>query len=233
MAGGMGTRLMPLTKNANKHTLLVGNQPMIQRNVIQIVDSGIRDILVLLNYRFAQGIMEILGDGEALGARILYGYKREVVSVGRHLGVAQTYIGNEPFLLFLGDSYYRVPLHLQDKEVPHIWVAPLDDDDDVQRYAVVQLSQNRQHVVGIEDGTLCDESPVVQTGAWIFPPDVFDRTRRLSSSIQDVKEVKVRTIIADYLREQPISATLLPPGSFLDLGTPRALQRANTLARDK
>lgn len=230
MSGGLGTRLRPLTLTTNKHLLTVYDRPMIQRNVELLVASGIKEILVLLNHAFAQSVMEVLEDGAQFGASILYGYQRDVVSIGRHLAVAETFAQSQPFLLLLGDSFYTQTLTLPDPEqCPHMWVMPLGDEDDFHKYAEVTLSADGRHVTSITPNPDRQTSGIIQTGAWILPPDVFDRARRLIQT--SAGEVRVRTIVTEYVDDGHMSATLIPRDSFLDLGTHEALLRANRIAR--
>ncbi len=229
MAGGLGTRLYPLTTSVNKHLLAVYDRPMIQRNIELIVASGLREILVLMNHAYAQPIMEILEHGEKFGANILYGYQREVTSVGKHLETARSFVDNASFLLLLGDSFYTSPLNLAGIHAPHMWVMRLGKDDDIRKYAEVKLSSDGSRVVDMTQKPTVKKSGVIQTGAWIFPPDVFDLANRLVCATQE--EVQIRTICAEYIREGRMTATMLPAKSFLDLGTPEALFQGNLRAR--
>lgn len=233
MAGGQATRLRPLTTAINKHMLPVYDRPMIQRNIETLVASGITEIRVLLNNTFAQPVMELLEHGEKLGAHITYGYERSVVSVGKHIAMAEKFIGDEPFILYLGDSFYRHALDLRgvNESGAFMWVMSLGEDDDFRKYAEVELDDTRSRVIDIIAKPTVPKTGMVQTGAWIFPPDVFARSHRLIKTVEG--EVQVRTIVAEYVKEGSMYATVLPPGSFLDLGTPEALHRANVIAREE
>jgi glucose-1-phosphate thymidylyltransferase len=231
MAGGLATRLRPLTTSINKHMLPVYDRPIIQHVVENTVASGVTDILMLLNHSFAQPVMELLEDGEKFGCSILYGYQKEVVSVGKHIANARQFIGDEPFLLMLGDSWFRVPLRLSDIGTPNLWVMPLTDGfDDFRKYPKVTLSRDSR-VTDIIEKPSVQKTGLIQTGAFVFPPDVFDRSARLVRSVEG--EVQVRTIVSEYVTEGRMHATLLPPQSFLDLGTVEALYLGNSLERER
>lgn len=229
MAGGLATRLRPLTTAINKHMLPVYDRPMIQRVVEHVVASGVTDMLMLLNNSFAQPVMELLEDGERLGCSILYGYQKDVVSVGKHIANARQFVGDEPFLLMLGDSYFRAPLALSGIGIPNLWVMPLHDGfDDFRKYPEVTVENGR--VTDIVEKPEMQKTGLIQTGAFVFPPDVFDRSARLVRDV--VGEVQVRTIVHEYVDEGRMHATLLPPQSFLDLGTVEALYLGTTLERE-
>ena len=72
---------------------------------------------------------------------------------------------------------------------------------------------------------------IIQTGAWVFPPDMFDRAERLFQKSE--VEVQLRTLVHEYIREGIMTATMLPPDSFLDLGTYGALQKGGELLGER
>ena len=230
MAGGLATRLRPMTTATNKHMLRVYDRPMIQRNIETLVASGITEILVLLSNSFAQPVMQLLENGRAYGANILYGYYADGTGVAKHMRVARKFIGDEPFMLYLGDSFYMCTLDPTVSPVPHMWVMPLDETDDFRKYAEVVIEEGSGKVLDIIEKPQIQKSGLVQTGAWIFTPDVFDLAEHLVHTSE--KEVQVRTVVAEYVRQGRMHATMLPPGSFLDLGTPEALFRAQQIARE-
>ena len=229
MAGGLATRLRPLTLATNKHMLPVYDRPMIQHVIETVVSSGITDIMVQLTNTFAQPVMELLRDGEPFGCSIYYGYQSMGDSVAKMLRSCRTFANDEPFLLMLGDSFYRAPLQDLDKPAPHVWVMPLQEFDDPRKYAEVRLEGGV--ITDIAENLFDPPTGIVQTGAWLFPPDVFGRAERLLGATRD-KEVKVRHLAREYARTSGMGATLLPPESFLDLGTVEALYKAQTLMRE-
>ncbi len=230
MAGGLATRLRPLTLATNKHMLPVYDRPMIQHVIETVVSSGITDIMVQLTNTFAQPVMELLRDGEPYNCSICYGYQSMGDSVAKMLRSCRTFMNGEPFLLMLGDSFYRAPLQDLDKPAPHMWVMPLQEFDDPRKYAEVRLDGGV--ITDIADNLFTPSTGIVQTGAWLFPPDVFERAERLLRVSRD-REVKVRHLAREYAQVGGMGATLLPPESFLDLGTIEALYKAQTLMRER
>jgi glucose-1-phosphate thymidylyltransferase len=234
MAGGYAKRLRPLTTATNKHMLPVYDKPMIQRVIETIVASGVTDILVLLTHSYAQPVMELLEHGDALGCSIHYEYEREASDVGNRIMCAKRFIGGEPFLLMLGDSYYAKPLNLERLQYPHMWVMPLGPAfDDFRKYAEVELSPDKKQVIAITEKPTKQKSGIIQTGAWVFGSDVCDLAARMRRSEGVPNEVQVRTIVNHYLAHNKMWATMLPPRSFLDLGTPDALLQAGILAKEE
>lgn len=228
-AGGLATRLRPLTEATNKHMLALYDRPIIQHVVEMVVASGITDILVQLTNHFAQPVMQVLRDGSDFGCSIYYSYRPNGDSVAKQLANARQFVGHEPFLLMLGDSYYRVPLPGLDKPAPHMWIMPLQGFDDFRKYAEVALSPEGK-VTSLATRVEVPITGIVQTGAWTFPADAFEKAERLVRGTES--EVMVRHLVGEYVDEGRMRATLLPPKSFLDLGTFEALHVANCLARE-
>jgi glucose-1-phosphate thymidylyltransferase len=230
-AGGLATRLRPLTEATNKHMLGLYDRPIIQHVIETVVASGITDILVQLTNTFAQPVMQLLKTGEEFGCSIYYSYRPHGDSVAKQLAQAKKFTGHEPFLLMLGDSFYRAALPSVGKPAPHMWVMPLKGFDDHTKYAEVTLSSDGARVTSISTTVETPVTGIIQTGAWVFPPDVFERAARLVESTR--REVMVRHIVSEYIDEGRMRATMLPPKSFLDLGTFEALHLASSLMRER
>lgn len=230
MAGGLATRLRPLTQSTNKHMLALYDRPMIQHVIETVVASGITDIVVHLTNSFAQPVMQLLEDGSRFGCAIYYSYQPMGDSVAKQLSSVRRFMGNEPFLLMLGDSWFRSPLIVTDLTIPHMWVMPLEGFDDFRKYAEVTIGKDR-HVVDIQEKPVRPITSIVQTGAWVFSSDVFDRALRLIRTNKE--EVRVRTLVREYVQEGRMHATILPPRSFLDCGTFEALFQAGALVREE
>lgn len=227
LAGGHATRLRPLTTSINKHMLPVYDRPMIQHVVESLVSWGVTDILVLGNNIHFQPVMMLLEDGRKFGCAITYSYEVETISPGKHLALARPFARDEPFLLICGDSFFRTALPLNRLSVPHLWAMPLNDLDDFRKYAEVELVDG--FVRRIVEKPLVQSTGLIQTGAWAFGPDVFERSERLMRTVQG--EVQIRTIVQEYVQDGLMRGSIIPPGSFLDLGTFEALFQASALAR--
>jgi len=208
------------------------DRPLIQHVIETVVASGVRDILVQLTNAFAQPVMQLLEDGSEFGCNICYTYRPNGDSVAKQLANARTFVDGEPFLLMLGDSYYRAPLSGLETSQPHMWVMPLREFDDHRKYAEVRVEERQDglHVTGITTDVVEPITGIIQTGAWVLPPDVFERAERLVAVSQG--ETMVRHVVSEYIAEGRMRATMLPPNSFLDVGTKEALYVANTLARE-
>lgn len=214
MAGGLGTRMRPtLAGGINKHLYPVAGKPLIHFPLELLARSGVRDVLLLLNGVHPELIMETIEDGSAFGLNVVYAYTTETygASVGRHLVMAERWVGQEPFLLMLGDSIYfldTIP-NLSDSSATHSWVMPRPTSnwDDVGKYA-----------------TCLQDGQYIQTGLWLFDARVLVAARQLA----DRSELRIRHLVQRLHEEAPVSTSKLPAESFIDCGTPDAIKRAET-----
>ncbi len=209
MAGGLGTRMRPyLASPINKHLTPVGDRPLIDWPLQLIRNTGITKALVMLNGTHAELLMETIGTGAKYQLDVFYRYIPEThgASVGKHLKLAQPWVGEDEFLLILGDSVYLIDSlpDISNASAPHAWTMRVGEilDPDPSKYAFVP-----------------DKEDEVQTGAWLFDSSIFTVLEELEH--RQVPEIRIRTII-EYL--STINTTILPPHSFIDCGTPDAIK---------
>ncbi|MEJ2627244.1 MAG: sugar phosphate nucleotidyltransferase, partial [bacterium] len=105
LAGGLGTRLMPLTKVTNKHLLPIFNKPMIYYPLQTLIDAGIEDILIVTGGENAGEFLRLLGNGSQFGLKhIHYTYQQGEGGIAEALGLAEHFADNEPIIVILGDN---------------------------------------------------------------------------------------------------------------------------------
>ena len=104
LAAGRGTRLAPLTDHTPKPLLPVHGTPLIERQLQQLVEAGVRDVIINL-YHLGEQIAEHLGDGSRYGARIQYSRETELLETAGGIRLALPLLGKEPFVLLNGDIY--------------------------------------------------------------------------------------------------------------------------------
>lgn len=222
LGGGLGKRLQPLTSPLNKHLLPVYNLPMIVHVIKTLTHGGISDIMLLLNGNHPGLFLEMLEDGSLLECELNYRYKKDVRGPGRALLLAERWTNNEDFVVILGDSLFFVPLEFHGKSAPHMFIMPLDNFDDPQKYG--QVTTNDNYVLSISWKPEVSYSNLIQTTCFILPPDSFLRLKKLDKSLAG--EVSITALTQQYVAEGKMRYTLLPPQSYIDCGTIDALHRA-------
>ena len=105
LAGGLGTRLFPLTKVTNKHLLPIYNKPMIYYPIEKMVDAGIRDILIVTGGKNAGDFLRLLGNGKQFGLNhINYTYQEGEGGIAAALSLAEFFADQGPICVILGDN---------------------------------------------------------------------------------------------------------------------------------
>jgi glucose-1-phosphate thymidylyltransferase len=105
LAGGLGTRLRPLTSITNKHLLPVYDRPMIYYPLNTLAEAGIRDVMVVTGGNSAGSFMQLLGDGSGFGFRCLnYAYQTGEGGIAQAIGLTRAFVGSDRFVVILGDN---------------------------------------------------------------------------------------------------------------------------------
>jgi glucose-1-phosphate thymidylyltransferase len=231
LAGGLGSRLFPLTKITNKHLLPVYNEPMVYFPIRTLVNAGIREILLVTGGQNAGDFLRLLGNGEAFGLRQLnYAYQVGEGGIAAALALAEPFADGEPLCVILGDQiiergigqvveqFGRNPqgAHIILKEVP-----------DPNRFGVPVFENDR--IVRIEEKPANPASKYAVIGIYFFDSTVFDRIARLRPSTRG--ELEVTDLNNAYLSEGTLHYSILD-GWWADAGTFESLRLATNLVAD-
>ena len=107
LAGGIGTRLQPLTNVITKHLLSVYDKPMIYYPMSTLISGGIRDILIISDDSNIGNFIKLFADGECLGLNISYAVQKEPNGIAESFIIAKNFIGNDSVALILGDNIFH------------------------------------------------------------------------------------------------------------------------------
>ncbi|MBD3237356.1 MAG: NTP transferase domain-containing protein [Candidatus Eisenbacteria bacterium] len=229
LAGGLGTRLNPLTAVTNKHLLPVYDRPMIFYPVQTLVDAGIRDILLVTGGNNAGDFLRLLGNGRQFGLTHLdYVYQEGEGGIADALSLARYYASGKRLVVILGDNIIAddiSPFVEQYRQQPRGAKILLKEVDDAQRFGVAELSGDR--VVGIEEKPARPKSRYAVTGVYMYDARVFEIIDSLEPSARG--ELEITDVNNDYLRRGELTFDLLQ-GWWTDAGTFESLMRASYLA---
>lgn len=230
LAGGLGTRLRPLTKITNKHLLPVYDRPMIYYPIEALVTAGITDILIVTGGNHSGDFLTLLGNGREFGLQHLnYTYQEGEGGIAEALGLAAYFAAGERVCVILGDNIIErsiapaVRAFERQKTGAKILLKKVADPE---RFGVAQLEGDR--VVRIVEKPADPPSPYAVTGIYLYDPRVFDIIRTLKASERG--ELEITDVNNDYIGRGELTWEILD-GWWTDAGTFNSLFRASELVR--
>jgi glucose-1-phosphate thymidylyltransferase len=227
LAGGTGSRLLPLTKVTNKHLLPVYDKPMIYYPLQTLVNAGILDVLLVTGGNSAGEFLRLLGDGRNLGLdRLNYTYQEGEGGIAQALGLAERFAENGPICAILGDNIIEgnicQAVENFRRQVRGAKIL-LKRVPDAERFGVAEIRGDR--VVGIEEKPKSPKSDLAVIGIYLYDQSVFQKIRRLKPSGRG--ELEITDVNNFYIEEGTLTYEILE-GWWTDAGTFDSLLRANT-----
>ena len=228
LAGGLGTRLYPLTKVTNKHLLPVFNKPMIYYPIQTLINAGIDDILLVTGGNSAGDFLKLLGNGKEFGLKhINYTYQEGEGGIAEALRLAEFFASRERICVVLGDNVIEgnirraVDNFEKQKEGAKILLKEVPDP---QRFGVAEIKGNR--IIRIEEKPKEPKSSYAVIGIYLFDHDVFNAIRTLKPSGRG--ELEITDVNNRYIEKGLMTWDILE-GWWTDAGTFESLLRANQL----
>jgi glucose-1-phosphate thymidylyltransferase len=228
LAGGLGTRLLPMTAVTNKHLLPIYDRPMIFYPVQTLVQSGIDEILIVTGGDHAGGFLKLLGDGKKLGIRRLYyAYQEGEGGVADALLRAEGFALGEPVCVILGDNIFEHDLRAQVDRFSEVGQGArvlLKEVSDPGRFGIPELKGDR--VVRIVEKPANPPSKYAVVGVYLCDHRVFDIVKCLEPSQRG--ELEIADVINQYIEWGELSYDFVD-GWWFDAGTPDAMVQAAQL----
>ena len=231
LAGGLGTRLFPLTKITNKHLLPVYNKPMIFYPLQTLINAGIDDILIVTGGTHAGDFLKLLGNGKEFGLKhINYTYQEGEGGIAAALSLAEFFSDNKEICVILGDNIIEknvkraVASFREQKEGAKIIIKEVPDP---QRFGVPVLEGDR--IVRIEEKPKIPKSPYAVTGIYMYDNAVFDIIKTLKPSGRG--ELEITDVNNAYIENKQMTWEILD-GWWTDAGTFDSLIKAGQLVAE-
>lgn len=232
LAGGLGTRLFPMTTAVSKQLLPVYDKPMIYYPLSTLMLAGIRDILVISDPVSLPAFRRLLGDGQTMGIHIEYAEQKKPNGLAQAFVIGREFIRDDDVCLILGDNLFhgvdmqktlRRACQSKDPVVFGYHVA------DPERYGVVEFDKDMK-VVSIEEKPEKPKSNFAVPGLYFYPNDVVEIAADLKPSPRG--EYEITDVNAEYLRRGVLKVELMGRGyAWLDTGTPGSLSDAGNFVR--
>ncbi len=232
LAGGLGTRLFPLTKVTNKHLLPIYNKPMIYYPIETLVKAGIRDILIVTGGNDAGEFLRLLGNGKEFGLQHLnYTYQEGEGGIADALHLAEFFCNRDKVCVLLGDNIIENDIsdaaRAFEKQGAGARIL-LKEVPDPQRFGVPVFENGK--IIKIEEKPKLPRSRYAVTGIYFYDANVFDRIRPLKPSSRG--ELEISDVNNAYIERGEMTWSLLD-GWWTDAGTFESLFLANELVAKK
>lgn len=230
LAGGLGTRLYPLTHATNKHLLPVYDQPMIYYPIQTLVNAGIKDVLLVVGGPHAGDFIGVLENGRQFGLNHMeFAYQRKPDGgIADALSLAEDFADGGPITVILGDNTTDFPIKDYVENFKEGALIFLKRVPDPQRFGVPVFGRAKMgakpKILRIEEKPKEPKSEFCVAGMYIYDSEVFDIIRNIKPSergqleITDVNNIYISKGKIDWVEME---------GFWVDAGTPSSLLKAN------
>lgn len=239
LAGGTGSRLLPLTLSLNKHLLPVGRKPMIFHAIEKLVEVGIKDIMIITGVEHLGSMVETLGSGKNFGCSFTYRVQDEAGGIAQALHLTRGFTYGERMCIILGDNIFQDSLQesveayrKQDRGARIM----LKEVDDPTRFGVAWIGENGaiREIIEKPNAELVNKmvpgKHLAVTGIYFFDQRIYKIIETLKPS--DRGELEVTDVNVSYLSSGDLEYSVLS-GWWSDAGTHESIEHANALLLGK
>lgn len=222
LAGGLGTRLHPLTLITNKHLLPVYDKPMILYPLETLKNSGISEIMIVCGKEHAGDFMNFLGSGKQYGVKLSYALQNGSGGIAEALGLAEDFADNGDVAVILGDNIFENDFLKDVKDFNVGARVFLKKVSDPKRFGIAEIKDDK--IVSIEEKPQDPKSDYATTGFYLYDKSVFDKVRNLKPSKRG--ELEITDAHNLYINENNLSYGFVD-GFWSDAGTFESLLKTS------
>jgi len=221
LAGGIGTRMSPLTKAVNKHLLPIYDKPVFFYPLSVLMLSGIKDILIIVNKGQLNQFKKILPNGNNLGIKVTYAEQKKPAGLPDAFLIGERFIGNDNVALILGDNFfYAQSLTKKLKECVKLKKGAtviLHPVGNPSSYGIASIDKKNK-IRKIIEKPKKKFSNLAVTGLYFFDNKVINFTKKLKPSKRN--ELEIVDLLNNYKKNNKLTAQFLGRGgAWLDTGS--------------
>lgn len=227
LAGGLGTRLYPLTHATNKHLLPVFDKPMIYYPIQTLVQAGIKDILIVVGGPHAGDFIRVLQNGKDFGiAHLEYAYQSTGDGgIADALKLAEDFADRNPIAVILGDNCTDANISNEVDNFEGGGLVFLKEVDDPERFGIAEIDpKDNSKIVSIVEKPKEPKSNWAVTGVYIYDNQVFNYIRKVQPSSRS--QLEITDVNNIYIKEGKLKWAELS-GFWSDAGTFDSLYKTN------
>ncbi len=233
LAGGNGTRLLPLTKIINKHLLPIFNKPMIYYPLQTLVSVGVKSILIVSGPNHAGQFLNLLGSGRKFGVKLSYEIQEEAGGIAQALSLAEDFSDNSKITVVLGDNVFEDNRNIKraarefEKQRKGAKIF-LKEIKDANRFGVAEIKGDK--IVGIVEKPRKPKSNLAVTGLYMYDKNVFNIIRKLKPSKRG--EFEITDVNNAYIKQKTMTFSIVKK-AWVDAGTFDSLLSAANIVADR
>jgi glucose-1-phosphate thymidylyltransferase len=228
LAGGLGTRLYPLTHVTNKHLLPVYNKPMIFYPIETLVKAGITEVLIVTSGPHVGHFLGVLKNGKELGlTHVEYAYQEKPNGgIADALSLAESFAENDSIAVILGDNTTDADIKEDVESFKEGAKIFLKEVDDPKRFGVAVFDEkDPQKIIAVEEKPDDPKSKLAVTGLYLYDNLVFEIIKNIKPSGRG--ELEISDVNNEYINRGKLGWAKLN-GFWSDAGTFKSLQNAST-----
>jgi glucose-1-phosphate thymidylyltransferase len=236
LAGGTGSRLMPLTQVVNKHLLGVNGKFIIDYPIQSLKNMGCEDVTVILGGDHYPQVIGYLGDGSRYGLNFNYVYQAKPAGIAQAINLCKRFVYDDvDFSVILGDNIFENNIQWSNynwKQNTRAQIL-LSRHFDLKRFGVASLEDGTSDIVKIEEKPKVLDTTYENfaiSGCYLFTPQYFEYFKQIKPSARG--EYEITDIIRLYLRDNKLSYSMID-GLWSDAGTHESIAYVNNYFYNK